>query len=93
MCSYHTDILTSLKITAIKFKVTEKVVVHIYWKLIGYHNLTNGIFNNILFKSIADGTTYSNHNKHILEAGTKFQQSAIIKTKAVSISAATPSLP
>ena len=70
MCSDHTAILTSFKITAIKSKVNEKVVAHIDWKLIGYHKLTNEIFNNCLFKSIAGGTTYSKYNKHILEAGT-----------------------
>ena len=41
MRSDHTAILTSFKITAIKFKVNEKVVAHIDWKLIGYHKLTN----------------------------------------------------
>ena len=70
MRSDHTAILTSFKITAIKFKVTEKVVVQIDWKLIGYHNLTNEIFNNRLSKSISGFTIYSNYNKHILEAGT-----------------------
>ena len=66
MCSDHTAILNSFKITAIKSKVTEKVVAQIDWKLIGYHNLTNDLFNNILSKYIAGGTTYSNYNKHIL---------------------------
>ena len=66
----HTVILTSFKLTAIKFKVNEKVVVHIDWKLIGYHNLTDELFNNILSKSIDEGTTYSDYDKHILEAGT-----------------------
>ena len=66
----HTAILTSFKITAIRFKVTEEVVAHIDWKIIWYHKLTNELFNNSLSKYIADGTTYSNYNKHILEAGT-----------------------
>ena len=66
----HTAIRTSFKLTAIKFKVNEKVVAQIDWKLIGYHKLTNEIFNNILSKSIDGGTTYSDYNKHILEAGT-----------------------
>ena len=57
MRSNHTDILTSFKITAIKFKVTEKVVAQIDWKPIGYHKPTNGIFNNRSSKSIAGGTT------------------------------------
>ena len=34
MRSNHTSILTSFKIPAIKFKVNEKVVPHIEWKLI-----------------------------------------------------------
>ena len=64
--SGHTAILTSFKITPIKFKLTEKVVAQIDWKIIGYHNLTNDIFNNSLSKSIAGGTTYSKYNKNIL---------------------------
>ena len=44
----HTAIPTSFKITVIKFKVTEKVVAHIDWKLIGYHKMTDELFNNIL---------------------------------------------
>ena len=66
MRSNHTEILTSFKLTAIKFKVNEKLVTHIYWKLIGYHKLTNEVFNNRLSKSIGGGTTYPNYNKHIL---------------------------
>ena len=60
MRSDHTAILTSFKITAIRFKVNEKVVAQINWKIIGHHELTNELFNNSLSKSIADGTTYSN---------------------------------
>ena len=70
MHSNHTAILTIFKIPAIKFKVYEKVIKNIDWKLIGYHNLTNEIFTNSLSKSIDEGTTYSNYNKHILEDGT-----------------------
>ena len=70
MRSNHTEILTSLKLTAIKFKVNEKIVAHIDWKLIGYHKLTNELFSNSLSKSIDGGTTYSDYNKHILESGT-----------------------
>ena len=70
MSSDHTAILTSFKITVIKFKVTEKVVSQIDWKLIRYYNLTNDPFNNILSKYIDDGNTYSKYNKHIPEAGT-----------------------
>ena len=66
----HTAIIISFKLTVIKFKVNYKVVVHMVWKLIGYHKLTNEIFNNILSKSIDGGTKYSNYDKHILEAGT-----------------------
>ena len=40
MRSDHTSILTNFKITAIKFKVYEKVIEHIDWKLIGYHKPT-----------------------------------------------------
>ena len=43
MYSNHADILNTLKIIAIKFKVTEKVVAHTNWKLIGYHKLNNEI--------------------------------------------------
>ena len=70
MRSDHTAILTTFKTTAIELKYYDKVIEHIYWKLIGYHKLTNELFNNILSKSIDEGTTYSNYNKHILEAGT-----------------------
>ena len=70
MCSDHASILTSFKLTAIKFKVNEKILAHIDWKLIGYHKLTNELFNNSLSKSIDGGTTYSDYNKHILESGT-----------------------
>ena len=78
MRSNHTAILTSFKLTAIKFKVNENVVVHIDWKLIGYHKLTNELFTNSLSKSIYGGTTYSNYNNHILEAGTN---TAIIRNQ------------
>ena len=57
MRSDQTATLTSFKTTAIKFKVTEKVVENINWKLIGYHKLNNYIFNNSLSKYIAGGTT------------------------------------
>ena len=60
--SNHAAILTTFKITAIKFKVYEKVIEHIEWKLIGYHKLTNELFNNSLSKYIYEGTTYSNYN-------------------------------
>ena len=93
MRSNHTAILTSFKITAIKFKVTEKVEENIDWKLIGYHKLTNELFNSSLSKSIAGVTTYSNYNKHILEASTNTATINNNITKAVSISAATPSFP
>ena len=66
----RTVILTRFRHTAIKFKMSEKELVNFYWKLIGQHKLTNEIFKNRLSKSIAGGTTYSNYNKHILEAGT-----------------------
>ena len=66
MRSDHTAILTSFKLTSINFKLNEKVVAQFEWKLIGYHKLTNEIFNNILSKSIDGGTTYSDYNKHIL---------------------------
>ena len=70
MRSDHTAILTTFKITVIKFKVTEKLVAQTNWKLIGYHKLTNDIFNNSLSKSIAVVIAHSNYNKHILGAGT-----------------------
>ena len=66
----HTAILPNFKITAIKFKVTEKVVAHIDCKLIGYHKLTNELFNNSLSKYISGGTAYSKYNNNILEAST-----------------------
>ena len=50
--------------------MNEKIAAHIDWKLIGYHKLTNKLFNNSLSKSIYGSTKYSNYNKHILEAGT-----------------------
>ena len=65
MRSNHTAILT-----AIKFKVTEKIVSQTNWKLIRYHNINNFIFYNSLYMSISGSTTYSNYNKHILEVGT-----------------------
>ena len=70
MRSDKTAILSSFKIIAIKFKVNEKVVANIDWKLVGYHKLTNELFNNSLYKYIAGGNTYSNYTTHILEAGT-----------------------
>ena len=57
MRSNHTAILTTFKITAIKFKVTEKIVEKTDWKLMGYHNSTNEIYNNSLYKYIAGSTT------------------------------------
>ena len=89
----HTAILTALKTTAIKFKVTEKVVAQTDWKIIAYQNLTNDIFNNSLYKYIACGTKYYNYNKHTLEAGTNTAKSTIRRTKAGSTSSATPSFP
>ena len=70
MRSDHIAILTSFKLTAIKFKVNEKIEANIDWELIGYHKPTNKLFNNSLYKSIDVRTTYSNYNKHILEVGT-----------------------
>ena len=70
MCSNHTAILTTFKITAIKLNVTEKLLAQINWKLIGYHKLNNDLFNNSLSTSISGGTEYSNYKKHILEVGT-----------------------
>ena len=34
MRSNHSEIITSFKLTEIKFKVNEKIVAHIEWKLI-----------------------------------------------------------
>ena len=65
----NTSILTTFKMTAIKFKVNEKVVAQTDWKLIWYHKLTNEIFNNSLSKSIAGSTTYSKYNNHIIKSG------------------------
>ena len=45
------------------------IVSQIYWKLIGYHKLNDEIFNKNISKSIDGSITYSNYNKHILEAG------------------------
>ena len=52
-----------------KFKVTEKIVAQIDWKIIGYQKTTNEIFNNSLSMSIDSITTYSNFNKFILKYG------------------------
>ena len=70
MRSDHTSIITSFKLTAIKFKVNDKIAAHIDCKLIGYHKMTNELFNNSLSKSIYGINTYSNYNKRILESGT-----------------------
>ena len=69
MCSIHTDIQNTFKITAIKFKVTEKIVTKIHWKIIGYHKTTNEIFSNTLSMSLDGITTYSNFKNYILQAG------------------------
>ena len=89
----NTAILTSFKTTAIKFKVTKKIIAQINWKIMGNQNLTNEISENSLSKSISGGTTYSNYNNHILEAGTNNATTKNQKTKAGSISAVTPYLP
>ena len=60
MCRYHIAIPINSKTTSIKFKVNEKVVAQIDWKIIGYHNLNNYIFENSLSKSIAGRSTYYN---------------------------------
>ena len=70
MSSNHTSILNTFKTTAIRFKVPENIVAQTNCKLIGYHKLTNELFKNSLYKSIAGSTKYSNYNKHILEAVT-----------------------
>ena len=89
----HTAILTRFKLTAIKFKVQQKVVAHIDWKLIGYHKLTNDLFNNSLSKYIDGGTTCSEYNKHVLEDGTSSATISNQKKNPGSISAATPYFP
>ena len=66
MYSYHAAILTTFKPTDITFKVFEKVVAHNGCKLIGYHKMTNGLFNNTLSMYIAGSSKHSNYNKHIL---------------------------
>ena len=81
MCSNHTDILTILKTTAINFKATDKIVSQTNWKLIGYHNLKNELFNNSLYKSISGRTKYSNYNRHILEDDNKTATINIQKNK------------
>ena len=52
MRSDHAEILTIFKLTEIKFKVNEKIVAHIDWKLIGYHKVNNKLFHNSLSKYI-----------------------------------------
>ena len=79
--SDHTAIPTRFKLTAIKFKVNEKIASHIEWKLIGYYKLTNKLFDNSLSKYIYGSTTYSNYNKHILEAGTNTKTISSQKNK------------
>ena len=69
MRSDHTAILTTFKIIAIKFKVIEKIVTQTDWNQIGYHKMTNEIFNNILYISIYGITNYSYYNNYILQAG------------------------
>ena len=39
MCSDHTAIITTFKITSIKFKVTQRIVSQNNWKIIGYHKI------------------------------------------------------
>ena len=56
MRSDHTAVQTTFKITDIKFKVIEKILTYIGWKIIGYHKTTNDLFKNILYMS-ADGRT------------------------------------
>ena len=66
MHSNHTAILTTFKIIAIEFKLTEKKVAQNNWKLIGYHNMTSEIFNNSLSIFIDVSIKYPNFNKNIL---------------------------
>ena len=68
MCRDHTAIYTTFKLKAIKFKVTEKIVTYIEWKIIGNHKKTNDLFNNSLSMSVYGRTTYSKFNKYILQA-------------------------
>ena len=70
MHSNQTAILTTFKITAIKFKANEKIVGQTNWKLIGYHNTTNDISNNVLYMYNVGSITYSNYNKHTLQDST-----------------------
>ena len=69
MRSDHAAVQTTFKITAIKFKVIEKVVTQINWELIGYNETANELFDNILSKSVYGSTIYSDFNKAILQAG------------------------
>ena len=69
MHSNHTATPITFKTTLIKFKATKNILSHNNWKLIGYHKMTNEIFNNSPSKSIAGSTTYYNYSNHILESG------------------------
>ena len=55
----HTEVQTTFKITAIKFKVTYNIVTQINWKLIGNHKTNNELFNNSLYVYVDGSTTYS----------------------------------
>ena len=64
----YTAILTTFKTIAIKSKDIEKILAQNDWKIIGHHKMTNELFINSLSMSIASSNTYSDYNKHTLEA-------------------------
>ena len=64
----QTALQTTLRVTEIKLKVTEKIIKQIYWNLIGYHKTTNELFKNSVSMSVDDITNYYDFNKYILQS-------------------------
>ena len=66
--SDHSEVIVSFKITAIKFKVKEKINKIIDWKKINGDAETNIEFNLRLSENITKEHTYNNFNNSILQS-------------------------
>ena len=67
--SYNKAEQKTSRVTSIKSKLTGKSAAKHYWKLIGYHESSNELFNDNFSKSVNDDPNDSEFNTSTLEAG------------------------
>ena len=68
VCSDHLSLQVKFRITAIKFKVKEKVKLQVDWTTIGENVETNDLFNVNLFQLPPKDPTYTQFNHCIYKA-------------------------